>query len=108
MINIKDLLDITKLGNTMLLVSSAEAYTKFQDGVNTGEIAGYKYHLVLSEYNWDKISIKIESPQPLIDFEGENGGTPIKVKLEELQANAYVQNNRVALSFKAKSIKKVN
>lgn len=107
MINIKDLIDTKKLGQTMLLVARAEAYTKFLNGEYIGEIAGYKYDLVLCEYNWDKITVKIESNQPLINFDNQNGA-PLKVKLEGLQANAYVQNNRVALSFKATSIKKLS
>lgn len=108
MINIKDLIEVKKLGQTMLLVSEAEAYTKFVEGNVTDEIIGYKYDLVLCDYNWDKITVKIESTQPIINFDSQNGSAPIKVQLTGLQANPYIQNNRVALSFKATSIKKLN
>ncbi|MCK1998142.1 hypothetical protein MPH47_13135 [Psychrobacillus psychrodurans] len=103
-ISVRDLLNLSLFGEKMLLVEKPEAYTKFENGINTGEVVGYKYNLVLNEYNWDKISVKIEGTTPTIKPEQINEGETLVVKLEDLQANTYVQNNRVALSFKAKAI----
>jgi len=103
-ITIKNLLDLTKLGEKMLLVEKPEPYTKFEHSVDTGEVIGYKYSLVLTEYTWDKISVKIEGINPTIKPDQISEGQTLVVKLEDLQANTYVQNNRVALSFKAKAI----
>ncbi|UAT31314.1 hypothetical protein K7T73_03510 [Bacillus badius] len=104
MLQVKDLLDISKLGTKMLLVEKPQPYTKFEGGIDTGEIIGYKYNLVLSEYNWDKIFVKLEGATPAIKAEQLVKGQPLVVKVEDLQAHVYVQNNRAALSFKARSI----
>jgi hypothetical protein len=103
-INIKDLVDVSKLGKEMLLVEAPSPYTRFIDGKNTGEIAGYRYPVVLTEYNWDKIQVKIEGQTPQIDSEQMKDGKPIKVTFENLEVMPYCQNGRVALSFKASSI----
>lgn len=103
-INIKNLLDLSKLGEKMLLVENPEPYTKFENGADTGEVVGYKYNLVLNEYNWDKILVKIEGINPTVKPDQLNEGETLVVKLEDLQANPYVQNNRVAISFKSKAI----
>lgn len=103
-INIKELIDISKLGQQMLLVEPPSPYTRFIDGKNTGKIEGYRYPVVLTEYNWDKIQVKIEGQTPQIDPEQMKGGKPIKVTFENLEAMPYCQYGRVALSFKASSI----
>lgn len=103
-INVKELIDISKLGQEMLLVEPPSPYTRFIDGKNTGEIAGYRYPVVLTEYNWDKIQVKIEGQTPQIDSEQMKDGKPIKVTFENLEVMPYCQNGRVALSYKASSI----
>lgn len=100
-INIRDLLDLTKLGKTMLLVEPPEAYTRFVNGENTGEIQGYKYSIVLVDHNYDKIQVKIEETEPSISIEK---GKTTPVTLENLDVFPFSFNNRVSLSFKASSI----
>jgi len=42
-INVKDLIDLSRCGKTMLLVEPPEPYTKYVDGKPTDEIEGYRY-----------------------------------------------------------------
>ncbi|MBA4537053.1 hypothetical protein H1Z61_07815 [Bacillus aquiflavi] len=100
-INVKDLIDLSKLGNTMLLVEPPEAYTKFVDGERTDEIEGYKYSVVLVDHNYDKIQVKVEEQTASISLEK---GETVKVQFENLEVFPFSFNNRIGLSFKAKSV----
>jgi len=103
-INVKDLIDLSRLGDTLLLVEPPTAYTKYVDGQRTDEIEGYRYSVVLVDHNYDKIQVKIEEQHPSISLED---GKTIKVKLENLDVFPFSFNNRVNLSFKASSISPV-
>lgn len=100
-INVKELIDLSKLGKTMLLVEPPEPYTKYVDGEPTDEIEGYKYSIVLVDHNYDKIQVKIEEQNPSITLDN---GKPVKVQLENLDVFPFAFNNRVNLSFKASAI----
>ncbi len=80
-INVKELIDLSKLGKTMLLVEPPEPYTKYVDGEPTDEIEGYKYSIVLVDHNYDKIQVKIEEQNPSITLDD---GKPVKVQLKIL------------------------
>lgn len=103
-INIKELIDLSKLGENMLLVEKPEPFTKFVDGEDSGEIIGYKYSVVLTEHNFDKIIVKVEQSEPLVTNEQIKKNKTIPVQFEGLEVFPYSFNNRIALSFKAKSI----
>lgn len=103
-VNVKDLIDLSRLGKTMLLVEPPEPYTKYVDGQRTDEIEGYRYSIVLVDHNYDKIQVKIEEQNPSITV---SEGKPVKVKLENLDVFPFAFNNRVNLSFKASSISEV-
>ncbi|TGA95900.1 hypothetical protein E4665_17235 [Sporolactobacillus shoreae] len=104
-INVRDLLDASKLGKKGLVVEAPEPYTKYENGEKTDEIAGYRYQVILSASTWDKISIKVEESSPSIKKEQFQNDNPIPVIMEDLSANAYVtRDRRVGLSFKANSI----
>ena len=103
-IRVNDLLDLSKLGKKFMLVEPPEPYTKFVDGKNTGEIEGYKYSIVLPEFLFEKIEVKIEQDEPSISKDVIEKEKSLEVKLEGLQAFVYSFNNRVGISFRAKSI----
>lgn len=104
-IRVNDLLDLNKLGKQFMLVEPPQAYTKFVDGKNTGEIEGYKYSIVLPDFLFEKIEVKVEQDKPSISQEVVAKEKSIAVKLDDLQAFVYSFNNRVGISFRAKSIK---
>lgn len=103
-IKVKDLIDLSRLGHTLLLVEPPEAYYKYVDGTITDVIEGYKYSIVLVEHNYDKIQVKIEEKHPSITVEK---GKYIQVKFEKLEAFPFAINNKVSISFKAATISQV-
>jgi|SRR5699024_7780569 len=104
-IRVNDLSDLNKFGKQFMLVEAPRAYTKFVDGKNTGEIEGYKYSIVLPDFFFEKIEVKIEQDEPSISQDVVEKEKSIAVKLEDLEAFVYSFNNRIGISFKAKSIK---
>lgn len=104
-IRVNDLLDLNRIGKQFMLVEAPQAYTKFVDGKNTGEIQGYKYNIVLPDFLFEKIEVKVEQDEPSISQEVVEKEKSIAVRLEDLEAFVYSFNNRVGVSFRAKSIK---
>lgn len=106
-IRVNDLIDLNKLGKQFMLVEAPQPYTKFVDGKNTGEIEGYKYSIVLPEFLFEKIEVKIEQDEPSISQDVIEKKKSVAVELEGLQAFVYSFNNRVGISFRAQSIESV-
>lgn len=103
-IKLKDLINLNKLGSNVMLVQPPEAYTKYSNEGPTDEIIGYKYEVVLKEYNWDKVTIKYENAVPLFTEENFKEGQTYNLKVEGLEATPYVNKGQVALSFKCKNL----
>ena len=65
-IRINDLLNLNKLYKQFMLVEAPQAYTKFANDENTGGIEDYKYSIVLPDFLFEKIEVKVEQDKPSI------------------------------------------
>lgn len=88
-------------GKEMILVSQMP-YFQYEDGKRTEKRLGYKYEVVLTERSFEKVSVKIESAEPMFTDE-EVAGNP-KITFEGLEIGLYqdFRTNQVRLTCKAR------
>ncbi|MEK3728554.1 MULTISPECIES: hypothetical protein [unclassified Lysinibacillus] len=103
---LSNLIDYKKLGEKMLLVDAPKPNFKYVNGKKTEEIGAYTYVLVLEEFGYEKIEVKIEGNIPLIKPEVFLPKQSIPIKVKDLQSNPYIGKNdgKFYYNFKASSI----
>lgn len=99
-----NLLDYQKLGQRMLLVDVPKPNYKYINGVKSEEISAFTYTIVLEDYGYEKILVKVEGNTPLFKEEDLQGKKAIPVTIKDLQLTPYVRDNQFNFNFKASSI----
>lgn len=105
--NIKELtylFDYKKLGDKMLLVNIPKPNYKYVNGIKSEEISGYTYTIVLEDYGYEKILVKVEGNTPLFREEDLQGKKAIPVIVKDLLFTPYIKENVFNFNFKASSI----
>lgn len=107
-----DILNSSKVsGSTMMLVN-VRPVPVYEEGTRTDKIDSYFYDCV-DMFSFDRIAIKVEETNPLIDpeelLERRENGEKIFVEIIEGTVTAYYaeRTNSIEDSFKAKSVKMV-
>ncbi len=100
---INKLLENINLGKTVYV--DRQAINNFVDGKPTDEVTAYKYVVVLPNWSFEKITVRIEGSAQL-----DAPNVSYDVAFENLRAIPYVNSttNRVQLAFRADKIKPVN
>lgn len=107
-----DILSSSKVsGSTMMLVN-VRPVPVYEEGTRTDKIDSYFYDCV-DMFSFDRIAIKVEETNPLIDpeelLERRENGEKIFVEIIGGTVTAYYaeRTNSIEDSFKAKSVKMV-
>lgn len=107
-----DILNSSKVsGSTMMLVN-VRPVPVYEEGTRTDKIDSYFYDCV-DMFSFDRITIKVEETNPLIDpeelLERRENGEKIFVEIIGGTVTAYYaeRTNSIEDSFKAKSVKMV-
>lgn len=97
MIKVSDLkLDVSQFGKKMNLVG-VEPFFTYENGEKTDKIGGYKYTVVLLDYDYEKLSIKIEGDRKVEESEKYD----IPVKFKNLEIGLYQDFKTKVVNLKA-------
>lgn len=91
-------IDVRKLLHNALLVDVASV-NEYKNGEKTGNIAGYKYTVILPDFAYEKINVKILGKQQMEVFD-----EAIPVKFEAVEAKFYCIDGRYDISVSAEAI----
>ncbi len=105
MINIRDLvIDTEKSFKGNFLIADITPLFPYENGVRGSVQKGYTYTCVLPELKLERLSVKIEDLNPLVDLEKEDIPVMAKVKFQNLVVSPYISNGNVNISAKADKI----
>ena len=97
MIKITELkLDVGQFGKKMNLVE-VEPYYNYEKGEKTDIIGGYKYTVVLLDYNYEKLAVKIEGDRKIEELEKYD----IPIKFKNLEVGLYQDFKTKVVNLKA-------
>ncbi len=91
-------IDVRKLLHSTLLISVSPSY-EYLNGSRTNTIVGYKYGVILPEFAYERIYVKIPGEKQM-----EVSEDAIPVRFEEVEARLYCIDGRCDISVSASSI----
>lgn len=108
-IRLNDLkLDTKAMFKDDFLLADITPLFPFNNGERAKTQTGYTYTVVLPNLKLEKISVKIENLEPLVNLDTDEVPVMSAVKFENLQVTPYLNNNNFGLSCKADSIRFVD
>lgn len=88
-IDIRDIkVDVSSFGDTFILTDIVPIY-EYKDDTRTDNIEGYRYIVAVPKMKFEKMGVKIESDEPLIDLKDLYDSDGIMVTFENLRIGLY-------------------
>lgn len=88
-IDIRDIkVDVSSFGDSFILTDIVPVY-EYKDDKRTDNIEGYRYIVAIPKMKFEKMGVKIESDEPLIDLVDLNASDGLKVTFENLRIGLY-------------------
>lgn len=103
-IDIRDIkVDVSSFGDNFILTDVFPVY-EYKNDKRTDRLEGYRYIVAIPKMKFEKIGVKIESDEPLIDLNDDNDG--MMVTFENLEIGLYqdFRTKAVGVSAVADSI----